>query len=37
MMTISMQEIERELEKRLQKRQMELLQNILYGRPPRKE
>jgi len=32
MMTISMQEIERELEKRLQKRQMELLQNILYGR-----
>lgn len=36
MMTISMQEIEREMERRLQRRQMELLQNILYGRPPRK-
>lgn len=36
MMTISMQEIEREMERRLKRRQMELLQNILHGNLPRK-
>lgn len=37
MMTISMQEIERELPQYLEKRMVELLENIMNGRPPRKE
>lgn len=36
MMTISMQEIERELPRYLEKRMVELLDNIMNGRPPRK-
>lgn len=36
MMTISMKEIERELPKYLEKRQKELLEQIMNGRPPRK-
>jgi len=36
MMTISMQEIERELPRYLEKRVGELLDNIMNGRPPRK-
>lgn len=36
MMTISMQEIERELPKYLAKRQMELLEQLMNGRPARK-
>jgi len=36
MMTISMQEIERELPKYLERRMGELLDNIINGRPPRK-
>jgi len=36
MMTISMQEIERELPKYLERRMGELLDNIMNGRPPRK-
>lgn len=34
MMTISMQEIERELPKYLEKRQLQLLEQIMNGRPP---
>lgn len=37
MMTISMQEIERELPRYLEKRMAELLNNIMNGRPPKKE
>lgn len=37
MMTISMQEIERELPRYLEKRMVELLDNIMNGRPPKKE
>lgn len=37
MLTISMQEIERELPKYLEKRMVELLNDIMNGRPPRKE
>ncbi|MCC8435477.1 HK97 gp10 family phage protein [Brevibacillus sp. M2.1A] len=37
MLTISMQEIERELPKYLEKRVVELLNDIMNGRPPRKE
>ena len=37
MMTISMQEIERELPRYLEKRMAELLDNIINGRPPKKE
>lgn len=37
MMTISMQEIERELPLYLEKRMVELLDNIMNGRPPKKE
>jgi len=37
MMTVSMQEIERELPKYLEKRMTEFLDNIMNGRPPRKE
>ncbi|WP_028988034.1 HK97 gp10 family phage protein [Thermicanus aegyptius] len=37
MMTISMQEIERELPRYLEKRVMQLLNDIMNGRPPRKE
>lgn len=37
MLTISMQEIERELPRYLEKRMVELLNDILNGRPPRKE
>lgn len=37
MMTISMQEIERELPRYLEKRMAELLDNIMNGRPPKKE
>ncbi|HZG16963.1 MAG TPA: HK97 gp10 family phage protein [Candidatus Bathyarchaeia archaeon] len=37
MLTISMQEIERELPKYLDRRMAELLDNIMNGRPPRKE
>jgi len=36
MMTISMQEIERELPRYLEKRMAELLDNIMNGRPPKK-
>jgi len=36
MMTISMQEIERELPRYLEKRMIELLDNIMNGRPPKK-
>ncbi len=36
MMTISMQEMEREMPKYLAKRQMELLEQIMNGRPPKK-
>src|SRR5690606_17785831 len=36
MMTISMQEIERELPRYLERRMGELLDNIMNGRPPRK-
>lgn len=36
MATISMQEIERELPRYLERRVMELLDNIMNGRPPRK-
>lgn len=37
MMTISMQEIERELPRYLEKRMTKLLNDIMNGRPPRKE
>lgn len=37
MMTISMQEIERELPRYLEKQMVELLDNIMNGRPPKKE
>lgn len=37
MMTISMQQIEKELPRYLEKRMIELLDNIMNGRPPRKE
>lgn len=37
MMTISMQEIERELPRYLEKRMVELLENMMNGRPPKKE
>lgn len=36
MMTISMKEIEAQLPRYLEKRQMELLNNLMNGRPPRK-
>lgn len=36
MMTISMKEIERQLPRYLEKRQTELLEQIMNGRPPRK-
>lgn len=36
MMTISMQEIERELPRYLEKRQVQLLEQIMNGRPPTK-
>lgn len=37
MMTISMQEIERELPRYLEKRMTQLLNDIINGRPPKKE
>ncbi len=37
MMTISMQEIENELPKYLEKRQVQLLEQIMNGRPGKKE
>ncbi|MGG1598037.1 HK97 gp10 family phage protein [Paenibacillus naphthalenovorans] len=37
MMTISMQEIERELPRYLEKRMTQLLNDIMNGRPPKKE